>query len=174
MNLDDKGTLTAIAVVMFLVLFLTFPIMINPAKKQIRLLDKKIKRKESELVELTKLKREYRAVQDAARKMEKKIARSAKNVTLPSLLENIANVTKLKSKMTGLKSHETIKSKKFKEEGVEISLKNITIDELMFFVYKLESLPYMIKVKGFKIKTTYAKEPKYIKLTLLVSLFTPN
>jgi hypothetical protein len=106
--------------------------------------------------------------------MERKIARSAKNVTLPSLLENVANQTNLKSKMTGLKSHESLKNKNFEENSVEITLKKITLDELIKFVYKLESLPHIIKVKGFKIKTTYGKEPKYINLTLLVSLFTPN
>ena len=174
MDLNDKRTMIIIAALMSLFLFLSFPIVINPVKKQIKLLDKKITVKRNDLDELTRLKEEYKEIQNAAKSMERKIAKSKKNVTLPSLLENLANKTNLKSKMTGLKSHETLKNKNFEENSVEITLKNISIDELIKFVYELESLKHIIKVKGFKIKTTYGKKPKYINLTLLVSLFTPN
>jgi Tfp pilus assembly protein PilO len=159
---------------MVLILFLTFPVFISPAKKEIKRLDKKIAVKKKNLGELTTLKKEYNSIISETKVMEQKIKGTAKNVTLPSLLENVAKATDLTGKMTGLKIRDTIKSKNYNENGVEITLKNISLDQLIDFVYKLESLPYIIKVKGFKMKTAYGKAPKHINLTILVSLFTPN
>ncbi len=172
MNLNEREKIVILVAVMLTVVLLAFPMVINPVKKKLKRIDRQVQAGTTNLAELQRLKKEYNVIQGATKGMEAKIAKSAKNVTLPSLLERIANITDLKEKMTGLKTHETVRDKNFQENGVEITLKNVTLDELMNFVYKLESLPYMIKIKGFKIKTTYAKGPKYINLTLLVSLFT--
>jgi len=174
MNLNDRKTVIAIGVVMFSLLILIIPLTITPAKKKINLLDKKIAAKKSALEEMSELKREYDDIIAVTKTMERKVSKLAKNVALPSLLENVAKQSNLKNKMTGLKTHETIKNKNFNEDGVEISLREVSIDELIGFIFNLESLPYMIKVKGFKIKTAYGNAPKLINLTLLVSLFTPN
>lgn len=172
--IDNQGRIVVTLFTGIVVLLLSYTLVVSPAKKDITLLERKIKAKESNLTELNSLKNEYKERQSETRRMERQIKKSAKNLTLPSLLENLAKATNLKEKMTGLKANETIKSKTYIENSVEISLKGIALDELMEFIYNLETLPYMIKVKGFKIKTTYGKAPKKINLTLRVSLFTPN
>jgi len=168
----EKIAVTLLAGIIVLLLAYTF--IAGSAKADINNIDRKIRVKGKNLDELIKLKGEYNEIQASKKRMERQIRKTAKNITLPSLLETLANATKLKEHMTGLKTNETIKSKTYIENSVEISLKGIALDELISFIYHLESQPYMIKVKGFKIKTTYGKQPKLINLTLLVSLFTPN
>lgn len=174
MTISNREKIIIILVAMSAVLLLSFPIFINPLKNDVALIDRKIEAKRSEINELTRLKKDYETLLRTTKSMENKIAKSAKNVTLPSLLEKVANATNLKANMTGLKANETIKNRNFEENEVEITLKNISLDQMMDFIFKLESELYIIKIKGFKIKTTYGKEPKLINLTLMVSLFTPN
>ena len=174
MEMTNRGKILITAVLMLFVIVLAYPVIITPLKKDIKLLDRKIGSKTKNLDELSTLKQEYKVISEKLKTMESRVTSSSSNVTLPSLLERVAGRTNLKSNMTGLRVHETVKTRNFQEDGVEISLKDITVDELIKFVYSLETLPYTVKVKGFAIKTTYGKEPKLMKLTLLVSLFTPN
>ena len=157
----DKKTLIiggSVAAVIVLYAFVLSPFLTDLSRKR-----DLIPKKERDLVEMKKLRDEYREVQK-----ELLVAQEAASKRGP-LLTEIENLTKranLNSKIVSLKPQTGTQTGDFKESIVEIRLDNITLYDVVNYVYLLEKATLRVRKLSFKPRYD---NPKLLNVTLLVS-----
>jgi len=122
-----------------------------------------IPKKERDLVEMKKLRDEYRVV-----KQQLQVAQEAASKRGPLLteIENITKLANLNSKIVSLKPQTGTQTGEFKESIVEIRLDNITLYDVVNYVYLLEKATLRVRKLSFKPRYD---NPKILNATLLVS-----
>jgi type II secretory pathway component PulM len=157
----DKKTLIiggSVAAAIVLYVYVLSPFMGDLAMKR-----DLIPRKERDLVEIKKLRDEYREIQK-----QLVVAQEAASKRGP-LLTEIENLTKranLNSKIVSLKPQQGTQTDGFKESVVEIKLDNITLYDVVNYVYLLEKATLRVRKLSFKPRYD---NPKLLNATLLVS-----
>ena len=163
MNLEsrDKKTLIiggSIAAAIVLYVYVLSPFLGDLATKR-----DLIPRKERDLIEIKKLRDEYREIQK-----QLLVAQEAASKRGP-LLTEIENLTKranLNSKIVSLKPQPGTQSSEFKESIVEVKLDNITLYDVVNYVYLLEKATLRVRKLSFKPRYD---NPRLLNATLLVS-----
>jgi len=148
----------AAAVVILLYAFVWSPLTADLSRKR-----DLIPRKERDLVDM-------RAMRDQYGELQKRLQQAqADAVRRGPLLTEIENVTKranLSSKIVSLKPQAGTQTDTFKESIVEIRLENITLYDVVNYVYLLEKDTLRIKKLYFKPRYD---NPKLLNSTILVS-----
>jgi general secretion pathway protein M len=147
----------------FLVQFAVFPTI----DKRDRL--KRILQVKTEILqEMFDLKAEY----DTLRRNEKisvgRFSERQKGFRLFSFLDRLAGETRIKDHITYMKPSTSIeKNTQYKITQVEMKLQNITMEQLVSYLYRIETSENIVNVKGISIiKTT--KPPGFINTVLKV------
>lgn len=122
-----------------------------------------IPRKEKALVEMKELRQQYLEVQ---KRLQEAQAASAKHGPLLTEIENVTKRANLTSKMVSLKPQAGVQAEGFKEDIVEIKLENITLYDVINYVFLLEK--DALRIKKLQFKPRY-DNPKLLNSTILVS-----
>ena len=146
------------AVVILLYAFVVSPLTADLARKR-----ELIPRKERDLVEMRKLKEEYLEMQ---KRLKEAQAAAAKRGPLLTDIENISKRANLSSKIVSLKPQTGVQTESYKESIVEIKLENITLYDIVNYVYLLEQGSLRIKKLYFKPRFD---NPKLLNSTVLVA-----
>jgi len=144
-------------------LILLLAIVLRPFYVDLDLKRDLIPKKERDLVEMKKMRDEYREVQK-----QLLIAQEAASKRGP-LLTEIENLTKranLNTKIVSLKPQAATQTGNYKESTVEIRLDNITLYDVVNYVYLLEKATLRVRKLSFKPRYD---NPKILNATLLVS-----
>jgi hypothetical protein len=144
-------------------LILLLAIIMRPIYADLDLKRDLIPKKQRDLEEMKKLRDEYREIQK-----QLQVAQEAASKRGP-LLTEIENLTKranLNSKIVSLKPQQGTQTGDFKESLVEIKLDNITLYDVVNYVYLLEKAT--IRVRKLSFKPRY-DNLKLLNATLLVS-----
>ena len=157
----DKRTLIiggVAAAIILLYVYAVSPLTADLANKR-----DQIPKKERDLVEMRKLKEEYLEMQQ---RLQQAQAAAAKRGPLLTEIENISKRANLGGKVVSLKPQTGVQTEAFKESIVEIKLENITLYDIVNYVYLLEQGSLRIKKLYFKPRYD---NPKLINSTILVS-----
>jgi type II secretory pathway component PulM len=157
----DKKTLIiggSVAAVILLYTFVLSPFMEDLGRKR-----DLIPKKQHELEEMKKLRDEYREIQ---KKLQVAQEAASKRGPLLTEIENLTKRANLNSKIVSLKPQQGTQTGDFKESLVEIKLDNITLYDVVNYVYLLEKAT--IRVRKLSFKPRY-DNLKLINATLLVS-----
>lgn len=122
-----------------------------------------IPKKERDLVEMKKLHEEYKELQKQLKAAQDAAARRGPLLTE---IENITKRANLASKIVSLKPQAASRSEGFQESIVEIRLDNITLYDVVNFVYLLEKATFRLRKLSFKPRYD---NPKLLNATLLVT-----
>jgi len=122
-----------------------------------------IPKKEKDLVEMRALKVQYLEMQQ---RLQQAQAAAKQRGPLLTEIENLTKRANLGSKMVSLKPQAGVQTEAFKESIVEIKLDNITLYDIVNYVYLLEKAT--LRVKRLQFKPRY-DNPKLINSTILVS-----
>ncbi len=122
-----------------------------------------IPRKEKDLVEIKTLKVQYLEIQQQLQAAQ---AAAAKRGPLLTDIENITKRTNMSSKIVSLKPQAGVQAEGFKESIVEVKLENITLYDLVNYVYQLEKDTLRIRKLQFKPRFD---NPKMLNSTILVA-----
>jgi type II secretory pathway component PulM len=122
-----------------------------------------IPKKERDLAEMQKLQGDYGAIQ---KQLQEAQAAAAKRGPLLTEIENIAKRANLSGKIVSLKPQPATKSEGFTESVVEVRLDNISLYDIVNFVYQVESATFRVRKLAFKPRYD---NPKLLSATLLVS-----
>src|SRR5512135_559868 len=106
-----------------------------------------IPKKEKDLVEIKALKTQYLDIQQQLQAAQ---AAAAKRGPLLTDIESITNRMKLSSKIVSLKPQAGVQTAGFKESVVEVKLENITLYDLVNYIYQLEKDTLRIRKLQFK------------------------
>ena len=122
-----------------------------------------IPKKERDLVEMKRLRDEYREIQ---KQLQAAQAASAGRGPLLTEMENITKRANLAGKIVSLKPQQGTKTEGFTESVVEVKLDNITLYDVVNYVYLLEKAALRVRKLSFKPRYD---NPKLLNATLLVS-----
>ncbi len=150
------GGIAAVAIVLYALVL--SPIMSDLSRKR-----DLIPKKEKDLVEIKELKAQYLEIQQQLQAAQ---AAAAKRGPLLTDIENITKRTNLSSKIVSLKPQAGVQAEGFKESIVEVKLDNITLYDLVNYVFQLEK--DTLRIRKLQFKPRY-DNPKLLNSTILVA-----
>ena len=146
------------AAIILLYVFVVSPLTSDLSRKR-----ELIPKKERDLVEMRVLKDQYLEMQQ---RLQQAQATAAKRGPLLTEIENLTKRANLNSKMVSLKPQTGVQTEAFTESIVEIRLDNITLYDIVNYVFLLEKDGLRIKKLNFKPRYD---NPKLLNSTILVS-----
>ena len=157
----DKKTLIIGAIAALIIVLYAF--VVSPLTSDLTRKRELIPKKERDLVEMRVLKDQYLEMKQ---RLQQAQATAAKRGPLLTEIENLTKRANLNSKMVSLKPQTGVQTEAFKESIVEIRLDNITLYDIVNYVYLLEKDGLRIKKLNFKPRYD---NPKLLNSTILVS-----
>jgi len=142
---------------------LLYAIVIAPFSSELTRKRSLIPKKEKDLVEMRILKDQYLDMQQRLQQVQ---AVAARRGPLLTEIENISKRANLSSKIVSLKPQTGIQTEAFKESIVEIRLDNVTLYDIINYVFLLEKDALRIRKLYFKPRFD---NPKLLNSTILVS-----
>lgn len=163
MKLESRDKKTLIiggmaAAIILLYVFVVLPLTADLSRKR-----ELIPKKEQDLAEIRVLRGQYLEMQQ---RLQQAQAAAAKRGPLLTDIENITKRVNLSSKIVSLKPQAGVQTEEFKESIVEIKLDNVTLYDIVNYVYQLEQDGLRIKKLNFKPRYD---NPKVLSATILVS-----
>ena len=146
------------AAIILLYVFVLSPVMTDLSRKR-----ELIPKKERDVVEMRALKEQYQVMQQ---RLQQAQAAGSKRGPLLTEIENITKRANLSNKIVSLKPQAGVQTETFKESIVEIKLDNITLYDMVNYVYLLEK--DSLRIKKLQFKPRY-DNPKLLNSTILVS-----
>jgi general secretion pathway protein M len=128
-----------------------------------------VRYKTNALKELYALKKEFDIVQQKANAAKRKMAKRQKDFSLYSFLEKVASEAGLKNHVDKMQDHSDKKDKDspYKVASVEMKLKDVTLEQLSPFLYKIEKSKNNLTI-GKIVITEQKKNEGYINVSLKV------
>lgn len=157
----DKKTLIIGAIAALIIVLYAF--VVSPLTSDLTRKRELIPKKERDLVEMRVLKDEYLEMN---KRLQQAQAAAAKRGPLLTEIENLTKRANLNSKMVSLKPQTGVQTEAFTESIVEIRLDNITLYDIVNYVFLLEKDGLRIKKLNFKPRYD---NPKLLNSTILVS-----
>jgi len=156
-NRREKYSLYAAAVIicMFvLIKFIVFPF-IDKRERVTRAIQVKTKI----LEEMTALKSKYDAVSNRADLSKLRFAKRGKNFTLFSMIDSLAGKAAIKDHIVYMKPSTSVsKNSQYKISSVEIKVQNVTLKELISYLYMVETSNNNVFIKGLSILKSGGQE----------------
>ena len=122
-----------------------------PALNRISVLKETLPKKEQELKEMETLSGEYISMK---KEYTSKESLSAESESIFSLVERIAKAKGLSEKISSIKpAVSSGKERDTQEVSVEVKMKDLTMQNLVSYLFTLESAPYNLKIKEIQISS---------------------
>lgn len=169
--MNKKLLLLSAGTAAFVLLYLSF--FVFPTLNRINSLKASIPQKEKEVKEMQTLKEEYLVVQ---KKYVPASSSTQEGESIFSLAERIAKARGLAENISSIKpitspapvrTDSSAKKEDFQEASVEIKMKNLTLQNLVSYLYTLESHPYNLSIKDIQISSP--KERLSLEVTFTAS-----
>jgi type II secretory pathway component PulM len=144
-------------------LILLYALVLSPLLADLSLKRGLIPKKEKELEQIKALRTQYLDIQQ---RLQQAQAAAAQRGPLLTDLENLSKRANLSSKIVSLKPQEGVQAEGFKESIVEVKLENITLYDIVNYVYLLEK--DTLRIRKLQFKPRY-DNPKLLNATILVS-----
>lgn len=115
-------------------------------------LEQGIRAKEKGLEKIVMLSAEYNAYQRGSRGIEELLSRRKKGFTLFSFLEQSAGAAKIKTHIKYMKPSVSKVKGPHEESMVEMKLEEISLEQLVRYLYQIESPEHVVNIKRLSIK----------------------
>jgi Type II secretion system (T2SS), protein M len=146
------------AVIILLYAFVLSPIASDLSRKK-----ELIPKKEQDLAEMRNLKDQYL---DMHRRLQQAQAAAAKRAPLLTELELVSKRANLSNKIVSVKPQAGVQTENFKESVVEIRMENITVYDIVNFVFLIEK--DSLRIKKLQFKPRY-DNPQLLNALILVA-----
>jgi general secretion pathway protein M len=151
-------------------LFLIFQFLIFPFFEERKRIQRGIRAREDGLKEMVKLGAEYQIHKKGFQGIKQILARREKGFTLFSFLEKAAGESELKGHIKYMKPSDSKGTGPYKESMVEMKLEGITLNQLVGYLYRIESPENIVSIKRISIQEN-KKESGYLDTILQVLTF---
>lgn len=142
---------------------LLYLLVLAPISKDLGRKRDSIPKKEQQLVEMRRQREQYLELKQRLQQVQ---AAAAKRGPILTEIENITRRANLSSKIVSLKPQAGVEAEGFKENVVQIRLKNVSLYDIVNYVYRLEKATLRIRKLYFKPRFD---NPKLLNSTILVS-----
>ncbi|PIP36928.1 MAG: hypothetical protein COX20_03110 [Desulfobacterales bacterium CG23_combo_of_CG06-09_8_20_14_all_52_9] len=148
LNLTPRERLGIGAAIGAIFLFLVLKLLIFPFWDARHRMQRNISSKQAMVQEMQKLQGEYRIAADRSKTVSKRMDGRRKGFTLFSFMEDAAGKSGIKSKIAYMKpSVQSIKDSTLKQSSIEMKLESITSEELVDYLYNIETRDPLIFVR---------------------------
>jgi len=137
---------------LFVVIFSVLQFLIFPFFEERERIKRGVKAKEIGLKEIEKMRAEYQDLQKSSQEIKQIIAKRKQGFTLFSYLERAASDTAVKDHIKYMKPSTSQGKGIYKEVMVEMKLEAITLNQLVSYLYGIESPEDLISIKRISIK----------------------
>ena len=141
----------------FIGIFCLFQFLIFPFFEAKRKIQRGVSAKEDGLNEIIKLSSEYNRYRRSSQGIQQVIAKRRKGFTLFSFLENKAGEAGIKTYIKYMKPSISSGTGPYKESLVEMKLEEITLQNLIGYLYRIESQNKVVRIKRMSIKENKKK-----------------
>ena len=141
-----------------LVIFILFQFLIFPVVDRQEVLRRSIAGKETDLAEMHRLSDEATALKRQQSRSTQQMGRRPRGFTLFSFLDGLTGKTQLKGNIDYMKpSTTTPKGSPYKVSVVEMKLVGINMEQLLAYLYRIETSASMVQIKRLSITKTDKK-----------------
>jgi general secretion pathway protein M len=156
----------AVCVAIFiLVQFLVFPFFESK-----RRMARGLKAKEKGLAEIARLSAEYQTYQTASQVIREALSKRKGGFTLFSFLDDAAGKAQVKVHIKYMKPSTSVSTGPFKESTVEMKLEALTLEQLVGYLYLIESPSDLVSIKRLSIADN-KKQQGYLDAIVQVLTF---
>jgi len=175
MQVTRREKLTLIGLAGFMILVAIVMFIVLPAIQRLYELDRLILQKEKELEHILALQEHYMRLAGTREEVLRKIKSRGKDFAIFSYLESLATESGLKSQIQYMRpltlpQQDSIEG--FVARGLEIRITNISIDQLVGYLYRIEYSDKILKVESLRLKPIYT-DPQFINATFRVVSYDP-
>ncbi len=163
MNLEERDKKVLIFGGTAAVVILLYALVLSPLLADLSQKRELMPKKEKDVMEMKALRTQYTEIQKQLQQVQ---AEAAKHGPILTEIENITKRANLSSKIVSLKPQAGVQTEGFKENIVEIKLENITLYDIVNYVYMLEK--DTLRIRKLQFKPRY-DNPKLINATIFVS-----
>ena len=156
--------------VLFIAIFCLFQFLIFPFFETRKRIQSGVSTKEDSLKEIARLSSEYNRYRRSSQGIKQIIANRRKGFTLFSFLESKAGDANVKTYIKYMKPSVSTRIGPYKESLVEIKLEEITLKQLVGYLYRIESHDNAVGIKRISIKENKNKSG-YLDAILQVVTF---
>jgi general secretion pathway protein M len=154
-----------------LAIFIILQFLVFPFFEKKRRIQRGLSTKEQGIEEIVRLSSEFRAYQKGSQGVQQSLARRQKGFTLFSFLEKAAGKAQIKARIKYMKpSVSSAGTGPYKESMVEMKLEAITLQQLVGYLYRIESPDDLVNIKRISISEN-KKEQGYLDAILQVITF---
>lgn len=158
-NINQRERLMLSGAGILLVIFVLVQIIIFPILERHSELEQQVVDARESLEDMALLKAEYKKLTVQADQTKALISNRDKSFSLLSFLNEIAGQTGLKDKIVNMKpSTSTRKNTSLQIESVEMKFQDVSLEQLLAFLYRVETSPNMINIRQISITKQERKE----------------
>ncbi len=144
---------------------------VSPLLDKIKTVERLILKKENEIEEMTKLKKDFDELKGKLRRIELKLNQQKGGFSLLSFLERTASTVQIRKNISSMRPQPmAIEDQNFKEDSVEVRIENVSLLQIVEFLNAIEDASIYLRVKQVRLKTRYA-DPNFLDATFLVSSY---
>jgi hypothetical protein len=156
-----------------LVALFFYLIVISPGLEKQRQLERGIAKRKTDLVKITELKKKWESFKRDQNEVQQALRSRGDRFTLLSFLEGITREIGIDKNIQYIKPVTFPPSEAvFKPEGIEMSLDNVGMEQVVNFLYKVEHSGNLLFIKRIKILKTSRGSSSTLKVTLQVNTYT--
>lgn len=123
---------------------------------------------ERDLEMMSRLRRDYEEINARLEAVEAQIRQNQDRRNTLTLLESLASAAAVK--IDSMEERSSPENDQYRETRVEVSLKNVTLTQVVSLLHNIESSPRQFSVKGLRIKTRGDKDD-LLEVNFTVSTF---
>jgi len=152
LRLTPREKLLVVASTVLVAGWALFAFTVKPVIARMETLKRTIPQKQSELAKLRARGAEYVLLRDSLANLQAKVASQDKEFELLPFLESLIGQSGLAEKVSKMKPYTVPLGSNYREIIVEIKLDNVTLSQLVDFLWKVESSRALVKAKSLHIK----------------------
>lgn len=126
-----------------------------------------IERSEKRLQELIRLEQLYQKMKAESGRVESNLRNRQHDFTLFAFLEGLAGRDGIKGQIEFMRPSVKVLSDKHQEEQVEMSLKGVSLDRLIPYLYHIETAPEQVRIRRLTIRPQQ-RNPSQLEVKLVV------
>ncbi len=167
----DKRTLM-IGGILAGVLLLTF-VLVLPSLERIRALDRALAAERGRLQQVRELHRAILELRDQEKEVQEKLERRLSEAfSIASVVEGMARESGIMEQVQYLKPEMAKASEKYREASVSLKAGEISPEQLVDFLYRVESSERLLRIRNLQIRTS-PKEAGRLDVTLTIFTLLP-
>jgi len=136
----------------FIAIFFLFQFLIFPFFEKRERMKRGIEAREKDLKDMALLSAEFKARKNDSQEIQKILAGRKKGFTLFSFLERAAGEAQVKEHIKYMKPSTSKGTGPYKESTVELKLENLTLNQLIGYLYRIEKPKDLIIIKRISIR----------------------